>query len=67
MTAHDLERDLKDSLGKDQLESVAVRIQVPRGVWVKILRAMKAKNFSQASDYLANLVREQPEVTEPEK
>jgi hypothetical protein len=44
-----------------------VRIQVPRGVWVKILRAMKAKNFSQASDYLANLVREQPEVTEPEK
>lgn len=56
MRERDLDKAIREALGQDQLETVDMRTRIPRGIWVKILRAMKARMFNMPSDYISHLV-----------
>ena len=64
MTEHELDKDLRDSLKKDQLEGVDIRVRVPRAIWVECMRAMKVYRIAHVSEYLSNLVRHDAEIRE---
>ena len=64
MTLEQLEKEITDSKGKDQLEAVRVPLSMPRALWVEILEAMKVHSISQPSTYIANLVRAAKEQRE---
>ena len=40
MTEEQIRKDLEDSLSKDQMAAVTVRLSMPRAVWCDVLRGM---------------------------
>src|SRR5438045_6114668 len=57
MTEEQIRKDLEDSLSKDQMAAVTVRLSMPRAVWCDVLRGMLHYKISQPSSYVANLLR----------
>src|SRR5438046_9362329 len=64
MTEEQIRKDLEDSLSKDQMAAVAVRLSMPRAVWCDVLRGMLHYKISQPSSYVSNLIRNDAEKRE---
>src|ERR1051326_2674308 len=64
MTEEQIRKDLEDSLSKDQMAAVTVRLSMPRAVWCDVLRGMLHYKISQPSSYVSNLIRNDAEKRE---
>ena len=61
MTEEQIRKDLEDSLSRDQMAAVTVRLSMPRAVWCDVLRGMLHYKISQPSSYVSNLIRNDAE------
>jgi hypothetical protein len=64
MTEEQIRKDLEDSLSRDQMAAVTVRLSMPRAVWCDVLRGMLHYKISQPSSYVSNLIRNDAEKRE---
>jgi hypothetical protein len=64
MTEEQIKKDLEDSLSRDQMAAVTVRVSMPRAVWCDVLRGMLQYKISQPSSYVSNLIRNDAEKRE---
>ena len=64
MTEEQIRKDLEDSLSRDQMAAVTVRLSMPRAVWCDVLRGMLHYKISQPSSYVSNLIRNDTEKRE---
>ena len=64
MTEEHIRKDLEDSLSRDQMAAVTVRLSMPRAVWCDVLRGMLHYKISQPSSYVSNLIRNDAEKRE---
>jgi hypothetical protein len=64
MTEEQIRKDLEDSLSRDQMAAVTVRVSMPRAVWCDVLRGMLHYKISQPSSYVSNLIRNDAEKRE---
>src|ERR1700745_844227 len=64
MTEEQIRKDLEESLSRDQMGAVTVRLSMPRALWCDVLRGMLHYKISQPSSYVSNLIRNDAEKRE---